>query len=289
VTIGNCADVKASELLEFLLADPATRVIGLYLEDAADGRRLFALMRDAEKPIVLLRGGRTGAGQHAALSHTGALASDERLWTALARQTGAALVDTLDDFIGALLAFQLLTPRPARPSERVVLFGNGGGVSVLAADAFARRGFTLAAFDAATRAALNSLDLPAGASVRNPIDVPANILRRDEAAVARRILAAIHGAGAADAVVMHLNMPVIASYRDSDMLGNLIAAALAAGAGDPGRAHLVLVLRSDGEPEIEAKKQDYRRRALAAHIPVYDEIEDAAAALAAFARFEHRR
>jgi acyl-CoA synthetase (NDP forming) len=288
VTIGNCADVKAGELLEFLLADPATRVIGLYLEDAPDGKRLFALMRDSEKPIVLLRGGRTGAGRRAALSHTGALASDERIWVALARQTGAALVETLDEFIGALLAFQLLVPRPERPSERVVLFGNGGGASVLAADAFARRGFALAAFDAAMRAELQRLDLPAGASLGNPIDVPANVLRRDEAAMARKILAAVHGAGAADAVVMHLNMPVIASYRDSDMLGNLIAAALAAGAGDPGRAHLILVLRSDGEPEIEAKKQEYRRRALAAGIPVYDEIADAADALAALSRFERR-
>ncbi|HJU19584.1 MAG TPA: acetate--CoA ligase family protein [Stellaceae bacterium] len=289
VTIGNCADVTASELLEFLLADPETRVVGLYLEDAADGRRLFELMRDAEKPIVLLRGGRTGDGQRAALSHTGALASDERIWTALARQTGAALVDTLDEWIGALLAFQLLVPNRARPTGRVVLFGNGGGASVLAADAFARRGFAVAGFGAATRAALERLALPAGASVRNPIDVPANVLRRDEAAVARRILAAILDAGEADAVVMHLNMPVILSYRDSDMLGALIAAALAAGAGEAGRAHLILVLRSDGEPEIEAQKQECRRRALAAGIPVYDEIAEAAAALAALAQFERRR
>jgi acyl-CoA synthetase (NDP forming) len=198
------------------------------------------------------------------------------------------LVDRLDEFISALLAFQLLVPRTARPSARVVLFGNGGGASVLATDAFARCGFALAAFDAPVRATLRGLDLPAGASVANPIDIPANILRRDEAAVAREILAAIHAADAADAVVMHLNMPVIVSYRDSDMLGALIAAALAAGAGDRDRAHLMLVLRSDGEPEIEARKEECRRRALAAGIPVYDEFEDAAAALAALAGFERR-
>jgi acyl-CoA synthetase (NDP forming) len=245
-------------------------------------------MRDAQKPVVLLKGGRTRDGQRAALSHTGALASDERLWSALARQTGAALVDTLDEWIGALLAFQLLVPNRARPTARIVLFGNGGGASVLAADAFARRGFAIASFGAATRAALAGLDLPAGASVKNPIDVPANVLRRDEAAVARRILTAIHAAGEADAVVIHLNMPVILSYRDSDMLGNLLAAALATAKGEMGRSHLVLVLRSDGEPEIEAQKQECRRRALAAGIPVYDEIADAAAALAALAQFERR-
>jgi acyl-CoA synthetase (NDP forming) len=289
VTIGNCVDVTASELLEFFLADPQTRVVGLYLEDAADGRRLFEVMAGAEKPIVLLKGGRTREGQRAAISHTGALASDERVWVALARQTGVILVDTLNEFVGALLALQLCAPRAARPTERVVLFGNGGGASVLAADAFARRGFALAAFGAAIREALERLALPAGASIANPIDIPANILHRDNAAAARHILAAIHAEDAADAVVMHLNMPVILSYRHSNMFDALMAAALAAGKGACGRAHLMLVLRSDGEPEIEMQKEQCRRRACAAGIPVYDEFEEAAAALAALACFERRR
>src|SRR5207244_3004235 len=95
------------------------------------------------KPVVLLKGGRTGQGQRAAASHTGALGSDDRVWTALARQTGTAMADTLDQFIDLLLAFQCLAPR-VRPTRQVVLFGNGGGTSVLAADACARRGLALA-------------------------------------------------------------------------------------------------------------------------------------------------
>lgn len=289
VTIGNCADVKAGELLEFFIEDPQTRVIGLYLEDAADGRRLYELMARTDKPIVLLKGGRTRQGRRAALSHTGALASDDRLWVALARQTGAALVETLDSFINALLAFQTLAPRDFRPTERVAVFGNGGGASVLAADCFARAGLDVVPLGAATRAALSELDLPAGASIANPIDVPASILRREDGAAAARILDAVCAGGEADAVVMHLNMPVILSYRQADMLGNLIAAALKARQNHPGQVHFALVLRSDGEPEVEAEKAACRARALAAGIAVYDELPDAALALAAMQTVERHR
>jgi len=70
VTVGNCADVRPSELLEYFLESPETLVIGLYVEGAGDGRRLFEVMRTARsaKPIVLLKGGRTGPPHAAARS-----------------------------------------------------------------------------------------------------------------------------------------------------------------------------------------------------------------------------
>jgi acyl-CoA synthetase (NDP forming) len=290
VTIGNCADIGAADLLEFFLADPATRVIGLYLEQAWDGRRLFELMRAgrAAKPIVLLRGGRTPRGQRAALSHTGALASDDRVWAALTRQTGTVPVDTLDQFLDALLAFELLVPRP-EPTRRVALFGNGGGASVLATDFFSRHGFEVAPLNEKTLGPIRQLDLPAGSSIVNPIDIPANILRRDGGRAAAVILEAIHASGEIDAVVMHINMPVVLSYRDADILGGLIEAALTAGRRYPGAANLMLVLRSDGEPEIEARKQAYREQAQAVGIPVFHELHDAALALAALRTVETYR
>ncbi|HSQ05365.1 MAG TPA: acetate--CoA ligase family protein, partial [Burkholderiales bacterium] len=133
ITVGNCADVTPTDLLEFYFADPQTRVVGLYIETAQDGRRLFEILREANarKPVVILKGGRTRQGLMAAASHTGSLAGDDRVWVALSRQTGCVLVDSLDQFIDTLLAFQTLTPK-THPAQRVVLFGNGGGASVLA-------------------------------------------------------------------------------------------------------------------------------------------------------------
>jgi len=85
VTLGNCADLGISDLLEFYLADTQTKIIGLYVETAKDGRRLFEILRAAKarKPVVILKGGRTHEGSAAAVSHTGALAGDYKVWVAL--------------------------------------------------------------------------------------------------------------------------------------------------------------------------------------------------------------
>jgi acyl-CoA synthetase (NDP forming) len=291
VTVGNSADLGPNDLLEYFLADPMTRVIGLYIEDIADGRRLFEVLSRAEarKPVVLLKGGRTSEGQRAAASHTGSLAQDDRIWMALARQTGTLLVETLDEFLAALLTFQTLEARSDKFTRRVVLFGNGGGTSVLASDCFARYGFEIAPFDGGTLDALEKLRLPAGSSIANPIDVPGSILRQENGVIAERILDAVYGSGVADAVVMHLNLTVIFQYKNVDLLGNLMNAALQVGALHPGRAHFILVLRSDGEADIEERKRHYRLQAVQLGIPVFDELAEAAKALAALSAYEYHR
>jgi len=110
VSLGNCADLGVPDLLQFLLDDPLTKVIGLYLEDVVEGRRFYDILRAgrARKPIVLLKGGRTKAGQRASSSHTGSLAQEDSIWVALSRQTGVVLVDTLDQLLDALLTFQFV-------------------------------------------------------------------------------------------------------------------------------------------------------------------------------------
>ena len=171
VTAGNCADVTPADLLEFYLADPLTRAIGCYLEDIKDGRAFFDLLRSHAKPVVLLRGGRSLQGRIAAASHTGALAGDDRGWTTLCVQTPCVEVATLDEFVDTLLTLQYLTPKPERPTRRVVMFGNGGGSSVLGADFFAAHGLDVSPFDPAVRAHLEKLELLPGSSVANPIDM----------------------------------------------------------------------------------------------------------------------
>src|SRR5262249_56333928 len=116
------------------LADPLTKAIGCYLEDIKDGRGFFELLRKGGKPVVLLCGGRSAQGRLAAASHTGALADDGRVWTALCAQTPCVEVATLDEFVDTLLTLQYLRLRPERPTHRVVMFGNGGGTTALGAD-----------------------------------------------------------------------------------------------------------------------------------------------------------
>lgn len=288
VTVGNSADLGPDDLLEFYLADEQTRVVGMYVEGVRDGRRLFeALQRNRmAKPVVILKGGRTQKGLVAAASHTGALAGDDRVWVALSKQTGCILCDTLDEFLDILLAFQTLQPRGGRATERVALFGNGGGTSVLATDYFYRHGLNIDPFGGDTLSALEALDLPPGTSIANPVDAPVGTLQREEGRIAGKILDAIYSHDRPDAVVMHLNLAAFVGRGPIDPLDNLTQAAVTVQKDYPGQAHFVLVLRSSGAPELEASKQEYRRRALEVGIPVYDELSDAAVALSAVSRFE---
>lgn len=288
VTVGNCADITPSDLLEFYFADEQTKVIGMYIETAKDGRRLFEILRAAKarKPVVILKGGRTKQGLAAAVSHTGSLAGDDRAWVALSRQTGCVLVDTLDQFIDTLLIFQTLTPQPQHPTQRVALFGNGGGTSVLATDYFARLGLNVTPFEKTTIDALAALQLPPGTSITNPVDCPVGTLQQEEGRVAEKILDIIYGNAKPEALVMHLNMSAFVGRTKPEVLDNLVQAALRVQEHYPGLAHFLLVLRSDGDPSLEERKREFRAKAVALGVPVYDEMSNAGSALAALQAHE---
>ncbi|HJM90436.1 MAG: acetate--CoA ligase family protein [Alphaproteobacteria bacterium] len=290
VTAGNSADLGPVDLLEFFFEDPQTKVVGLYLEDIKEGRRFFELLNAAEvaKPVVILRGGTSTLGQAAAASHTGALAGDGRVWQAVSKQTGCVMVETVDEFIDALLAFQHLALRPSKPTKRVVLFGNGGGTSVLATDYFTGLELDILPFDDTARLQLEALNLPPGTSVANPIDTPVRTLQEDEGRIANRILHIVYTLAAPEAVVMHLNLASFVGRGDVDPIDNLINAAIQVQETFPEQAHFVLVLRVDGSPELDEKMRRYREKALSVGIPVYDELAPAAKALKAVSMVEHR-
>jgi acyl-CoA synthetase (NDP forming) len=290
VTIGNSADIGPHELVEYYLEDAQTKVIGLYLEDIKNGRAFFDLLRSpkAGKPVIVLKGGRSRQGRLAAASHTGALAGDDRAWHALPRQLPVALVDTVDEFLDALLALQFLTPRPTRPTNLVTLFGNGGGSSVLGSDAFAEVGLNVLPFDAAARARLEALKLPPGTSVANPIDTPVRTLQEKDGWVAGEILDIVHQYAKPDAVAMHLNLAAFVGRGSVDPLDNLLAVIEQTQKRWQGDAHFALALRSDGSPQLDEKKRTYREKASAVGVPVFDEIPQMAKALSIVGHIERR-
>ncbi|MCG8542953.1 MAG: acetate--CoA ligase family protein [Alphaproteobacteria bacterium] len=290
MTVGNCADVGVADLLEFHLVDPDTRVVGLYLEGAPEGRRVFDLLRDRRpaKPVVILKGGRSERGREAAISHTGTLAGDDRIWQALGEQTGAVFAASLDDFIDRLLALQCLTPCAEIPTTRAVLLGNGGGASVLGVDAFVRAGVDVVPFSAETRDKLDALRLAAGATYANPVDLPQPVLVGRDGRDAEDILRIIFDQEDPQAVVMHINLSVVMTLRrgDDDPVKNLLDAVTRVKRDASDRAHTLLVLRSDGSIPFEEARLQYRELALDRGIPTYDEIAPAANAVAAIAAHE---
>jgi acetyltransferase len=169
VSLGEHVDVDFGDLLDHLGSDPHTRAILLYIESIEAPRKFMSAARAAarNKPVIVVKAGRAGAGIQAAASHTGALAGADIVFDAALRRAGMLRVDTLDElFIGA----ETLTRLTGSTDQGLMLFTNGGGAGVVAADAASRQGITLPGLSDATRDALSAC-LPSTWSHANPIDI----------------------------------------------------------------------------------------------------------------------
>lgn len=296
VSVGNGADVSCAELLRHFLEDPETEVVGLYLESLKEGKQVLEVMRATrtEKPVVLLAGGRTVGGARAALSHTGALTGNHRLWPALAQQAGVVLVDTVRELLDTLLAFQLRDKDVEPVGSDVVLFGNGGGTSVLATDALERAGLVVPRLPESTIDALSELGLPPGTSLANPLDAPAWTLAVDDGEIAETILSTVLSAVTPAVVISHLNVGILVSNTrtsEHDVVDRLITSIGRAQDEAEGSHHL-LVLRTDGDPSTTERIETYRSHAHQAGLPVFNELGAAAiaaAGLLAHERYRNRR
>jgi acyl-CoA synthetase (NDP forming) len=167
VSIGNQADVDATELVTALGEHEGTRAIGVYCEDFLDGRAFVEAARTTGKPVVLLTVGRTEAGRRAALSHTGALTSGRDAVEAACRAGRIHLADTPRELVDTVQA--LLSPhRPRGP--RIAVVGDGGGYGAIASDLLGESGIELPLLSPETQAALREV-LPPTASTANPVDL----------------------------------------------------------------------------------------------------------------------
>jgi acyl-CoA synthetase (NDP forming) len=172
VSTGNEADIDVCEVIEYLLDDPTTRVIALYVESVRRPerfRRVAEAAAERGKPLVVLKVGRSEAGARSATSHTGAMAGADRLYEALFQQTGAIRAATLGELLdisGALASGKRLHGR------RLAILTSTGGGAALVADACGLRGFEVPPPDASTVARLQGLLVgDAAVADRNPIDL----------------------------------------------------------------------------------------------------------------------
>jgi acetyltransferase len=169
VSAGNAAAVTVADYLDFYADDPATAVGLAYVEGVPDGRAFLDRMaRVAErKPLVLVKGGATAGGQRAAASHTGSLATDDRVFDGACKQAGITRADTVEEAYEAAATFAT-QPLPAGP--RVVVMTTAGGWGVVTADAITRSSLELAALPDDLLAAIDE-KLPPRWSRNNPVDL----------------------------------------------------------------------------------------------------------------------
>jgi acetyltransferase len=169
VSIGSMADVGWSDLIEYFGEDPSTKGILMYMETVGDPRGFLSAASAvaAEKPIIVIKPGRSSEAAKAAASHTGALVGSDKVFDAACERAGVLRVDTVSELfdIAEVLSFQ---PKPAGP--RLAIITNAGGPAVLATDAVVAHGAEMAKLRPKTIEHLSTF-LPPAWSHSNPVDV----------------------------------------------------------------------------------------------------------------------
>ncbi len=173
-SIGNSVDLKISDFINYFNSDDKTEIIAVYFEgftkfDENEGQKLWKALKENKKPLLFLRGGSSSQGKRAIESHTGTIASDDRVWEAVYKQTSALKVESFEELIDTTMAFNYcknLYPK----YKSIVLIGWSGGKLVVSTDQLAQLGIDVPEIDPSTRAKMKAM-ISIG-SVRNPVDLP---------------------------------------------------------------------------------------------------------------------
>jgi acetate---CoA ligase (ADP-forming) len=208
ISVGNEASIDVVDCLDYFAAEEDTKAVILYLETLRRPRRFFEVAQELTrfKPVAVLYVGGTEAGGRAGMSHTGAMAGNDRLYDALFRQSGVLRVATLEDLYAGGVA---LACQPPLRGRRIGIVSHSGGPVTSMADACERYGLEVPVFSKSLQADLKPL-LPATASAANPVDLTFGMGQVDMATtIPRRILES----GEVDGLLIHGIMG--SSYREA--------------------------------------------------------------------------
>ena len=170
INLGNQVDLCESDYLDFLATDKNTKAIAMYIEGLKDGRRFMETLKRVapKKPIAILKGGRTEAGQKSAASHTGSLAGSHQVFSAACRQLGVISANDLETLYDSVKALATLSPPTG---NRVFSISTSGGAGTLGADETNSTGLALPDLPPALVEELKKQDLPPLATLANPLDL----------------------------------------------------------------------------------------------------------------------
>jgi acyl-CoA synthetase (NDP forming) len=265
---GNEVDLSVAELLDGLVRTDDTRVVLAYLEGAGDGRRLLDAARSADerdKPIIVVKVGRSAAGASAAQSHTASLAGEDAVFDGAARQYGILRVDGPEAMLDAAQIFS--TGRRAA-GRRLTTLSVSGGAGALMADVAAARGIEVGEWDQGWQQRMAGV-IPDYGSPRNPIDLTGTLLAQPD--------------------ILRRGLQVAVEHPDTDMIAILLGCADSI--ADEFIDHIDVAYRSTDRPLVvvwtggSGRPRD-RLRELG--IPCYTDPPRAAAALGLLADFSLR-
>jgi acyl-CoA synthetase (NDP forming) len=168
-TMGNKMDLDEADFLDYFVADPKTRVILIYEEGVGEGRRFLEALRRAcrQKPVVILKSGRTPFGAQATLSHTGSLSGEDRIYEAAFRQAGAIRASSLSEMIEVT---RVLSTQPSMKGKKVGILTASGSLGAMAADAVYNESLEIVPWSRGTVERIQEA-APNWVNIKNPLDV----------------------------------------------------------------------------------------------------------------------
>jgi acyl-CoA synthetase (NDP forming) len=175
ISIGNQIDLNVNDFLDYFLTDPETKLVGLYLENLKnkeDGKLFInhvKTLTQNKKPVIIWKVGNGLSTMDAIRSHTGGLAGSTKIWTSVARQTGAAIVNSAEELMNSAMAFHFFNG--LKVNEKVGIIAVGGGASIQLCDILERNGLILPKFSPSTREKLRTLLPDVNTIIRNPLDL----------------------------------------------------------------------------------------------------------------------
>jgi acetyl-CoA synthetase (ADP-forming) len=222
VSLGNQCDLEICDFIDYLIDDPETRAICLYVEGFVDGHRFLrsaAACQAAGKPLILVKTGRTAAGVRAAQSHTASLAGSYDVLRAACEKHGVLLTDDPD---GMVRAADLLCRWPTLSGDGIGVLSSSGGGAGIGVDRLVEAGMRLATLSETTKARLREILLPPQAD--NPIDLGGR-LGGDVAGTAVQCASIL--CSDPDVAALHIVLTTVPFYEATT--GELAKGALASG------------------------------------------------------------
>ena len=201
-SIGNKMDVEESELLSYLIDDPETKSIGLYLESIKNGRRFIDVCRRSTKPIVILRGGKSAKGAKAAMSHTASLSGDGAVLSGALAQVGVVEADDFRQMIELSQTLSIVSKPAEEACGRIAILTYSGGAGIVSTDFMDTLGLEVADFAPGTIEALKKV-FPDWMPVSNPVDLWPAVEKNGAGVAYGEALKAVCADKDVDAVFIH--------------------------------------------------------------------------------------
>ncbi len=178
ISIGNQIDLNFVDFLQYFLLDNETKIIALYVENVKSkeiGRKFMKVLKDLSfkgKPVILWKVGSGKATEETILSHTGGLAGSIKIWKAMAKQTGALMVNNSDELINLAMTFEHISSMPI--NRNMGITANGGGVSIETTDIFESYNLKVPKLTSETTQKFQEFIPNVNTIIRNPLDLGAS-------------------------------------------------------------------------------------------------------------------